>query len=277
MNNETTLEILHDWQGRFSFALANYFWIAPSGKRVCVVREFDLFDSKIHSKFKNLETLSRFNFERVQFWADQLKLVQGARYPSDQIAASEAFGKMIHELLWNEKDENELLNFFIASYELLDAELMIEWIKTLDFEAFVLLAYRSSLVLMLELVFGSRNFEAALAKAKAYLELCSANSKGMGEFNFLEAMKHGECSKEYLDQLIFKNLSSDLAGRWNELSRSEIFFYSLNLLQFPTKYPTNSQSLREHLVNSLEMSGLPSAEAFVASFEGQWVREANVS
>ncbi len=277
MSIETANEILKNWQQQFPFALANYFWIAPSGKRLCVVREFDLYDPSLVKKYKNLEGACRFDFERAQFWKGELESLQSPRYPNEQIAAADLFGKKINDILWHEKSENEALSFYLACYSYLTSSSEGQWLKDLDFEVHMLLTYRASLVLLIELIFGARSFDVALEKARTYMDLCSLQAEGVGEYDFLSGVKNSEAPVRFADHLVFKRLDSEVGGRWNELSKSEIFFYSLNHLQFPTKYPTASQSLREHLVKSLEESGLPSAESFLASFEYRWVREANVS
>lgn len=277
MDNKTTLETLQTWQEQFPFALASYFWVAPSGKRICVAREFDSYSLDTLQKYKNIDSVSRINFERVELWRKLIELIKNERYPKDQIEACENFAVEVYQSLWNENDENESLSFFIATWPLLEIEKTHSWLKELDFEVFTLMAYRCTLAILFELTFGSRNFDVALENVKSYLALCSSETSGIEQFNVLAAIKDNDLPGNVKDELIFKRLQSQLGGRWNELTGSNIFFYSLNLIQFPTKYPAKSGSLRDHVLKSLEESGLPNAQDFLRSFECRWAKEANVS
>ncbi len=277
MDSKSTPKSLQSWQEQYPFALANYFWVAPSGKRICVVREFGSYDQRALDKYRSVEPSLRLNFERVEFWQELLGLIKKEKYPQDQIAACDHFADEVFKSLWSERDESESLNFFLAAWPLLEVEKTHSWLKELDFEVFTLLAYRCSLAVLFELIFGSRSFDIAIENVQSYLALCSRESAGIDEFYTLNAIKHNEVPQSFEDVLVFKRLDNELGGRWNELTSNNLFFYSLNLIQFPTKYPSKSQTLRDHVLKALEESGVPNAQEFLKSFESKWMKEANVS
>lgn len=262
----------NSWQENFLFALGNYYWKSPSGKRLCVVREFSPWSEATVQKYGALEYVSRFEKSESDFWCDQLNLLKKQKYPQDMLKAREQFTKEVSERLWEEMDDKHLIHFYLATWEHIDFDGKLGDLRTTDFDLYILFSFRAATLLLTEIVFNAHNYQAALEITLDYLDHVEVLSHATLDYELVSEIKsHGDADAGESANL-FKKLNQAQLGAWNELSRAQIFRYGMNTLSLPWQYPSGAISFRMLLIQALEQSGLPAAGDFIHSFEIEWAK-----
>lgn len=261
-------EELHSWQKNFSFAIANYYWKAPSGKRICVVKEFSRFDQESIKHYKELEVISRFKDEEIKFWLEEFEKLSSPKYPREKREAQKNFTSLVFSKLWLETNEVHLLHFFIAAQMQFKFELGQLW--DMDAELALTFSFRASLIFLFEILIAENDQQRSRQIANDYIEYCrNLNSKEMDYILVGQLKSEIEGRADHPAEL-FKKLNEPELGFWNELSRSQIIIYAANRFKPVWKYPANSMTLRKILETALVESGLPEVESFIQSFELKW-------
>lgn len=262
----------NSWQENFLFALGNYYWKSPSGKRLCVVREFAPWSEAAIEKYGALEFESRFEKTEADFWCDQLSLLKKQKYPQDILSANEQFAKEVSEKIWEQKDDKHLIHFYLACWQHLEFESKLSALRESDFDLYILFSFRAAALLLTEIVFNSHSYQAALNIAHDYLEHVQKLSNESLDYELASEIKSNGDAPDGSGPSLFKKLNRPQLGAWNELLRSDIFRYMINTFSPPWQYPSGSVSFRLLLIQALEESGLPGARDFIHSFEIEWAK-----
>lgn len=268
MTNFIEKEQLHSWQKNFPFAIASYYWKSPSGKHVCVVKEFSRFDEESIKRYKILETSSRYHEEEITLWLEELNKLKSPKYPRDKRESQKNFCDLIFSKLWCETNEARVLEFFLAVQMELKFDLGPLW--DIDAELALTFTFRASLIFLFEILIADNDYERSSQITKNYLKHChNLSSKEMDYFLVGQLKSEIEGRAEHSLEL-FKNLKDSELGYWNELSRSQIILYTANRITPIWKYPSSSMTLRKTLETALEESGLPEVKEFLESIEVKW-------